>query len=353
MAHSPLSRKGAGFAGLRIGLTYDLRDHYLSLGYSEEETAELDSSVTVEALADALSTLGYLPDFIGNADELARRLTGGERWDLVFNIAEGLHGPGREALVPALLDAYRIPYTFSDPCVMALSLHKGFTKSVLRDAGLHTAGFALVGEATDIRSVSLRYPLFAKPVAEGTGKGIDASSRITSPLELESRCTELLQHYRQPVLVEEYLPGREFTVALLGTGAATEVLGTLEITIRDRDEAAVYSYHNKENYEELVDYGMPDDEDSRKAEELALDAWRVLGCRDAGRVDLRLDAQGRPAIIELNPLAGLHPIRSDLPIIATRKGMSYQELVRRIVESASQRIEPQVRRAQRLNAAAE
>ncbi|MBN1687107.1 MAG: ATP-grasp domain-containing protein [Spirochaetales bacterium] len=322
---------------LRVGLTYDLRDHYLALGYSEEDTAELDSRVTIDALAGALTELGYAPELIGNADELIRRLGAGERWDMVFNIAEGVAGLGREALVPALLDSYGIPYTFSDPCVMAVSLHKGFTKNILRDAGLRTPDFVLVREHDDINLVDLTYPLFAKPVAEGTGKGIDGSSRITSFKELQHRCDELLERYKQPVLVEEYLPGRELTVAILGSGADAEVLGTLEIIIREQGEQGAYSFVNKENWHELVEYRFPEDRTAREAEELSLRAWRVLGCRDAGRVDIRLDPQGRPAIMEVNPLAGVNPGHSDLPMIATAKGMSFTVLVEKIMTSARRR----------------
>jgi D-alanine-D-alanine ligase len=324
---------------MKIALTYDLRNHYLELGYTEEQTAEFDSPATIEAIAAALSELGHTPVRIGHVQELTRRLAAGERWDLVFNIAEGLHGLGREALIPALLDAYRIPYTFSDPCVMAVSLHKGFTKSILRDAGLHTPDFALVGEAADIDSVDLPYPLFAKPVAEGTGKGITGASRIETPLELELCCRELLARYRQPVLVEGYLPGREFTVGILGTGSRASVLGTLEVIIREQGEPGVYTYLNKERCEELVEYRFVRGTAIRAVEDLALRAWRVLGCRDAGRIDIRLDADGVPAILELNPLAGLHPTHSDLPMIATAVGMEYRELIDRIVCSARGRVE--------------
>ena len=324
---------------MKIALTYDLRNHYLELGYTEEQTAEFDSPATIEAIAAALSELGHTPVRIGHVQELTRRLAAGERWDLVFNIAEGLHGLGREALIPALLDAYRIPYTFSDPCVMAVSLHKGFTKSILRDAGLHTPDFALVGEAADIDSVDLPYPLFAKPVAEGTGKGITGASRIETPLELELCCRELLARYRQPVLVERYLPGREFTVGILGTGSRASVLGTLEVIIREQGEPGVYTYLNKERCEELVEYRFVRGTAIRAVEDLALRAWRVLGCRDAGRIDIRLDADGVPAILELNPLAGLHPTHSDLPMIATAVGMEYRELIDRIVCSARGRME--------------
>jgi D-alanine-D-alanine ligase len=324
---------------MKIALTYDLRSHYLELGYSEEQTAEFDSPATIQAISAALSQLGHIPVQIGHAQELTRRLAAGERWDLVFNIAEGLYGLGREALIPALLDAYRIAYTFSDPCVMAVSLHKGFTKSILRDAGLSTPDFVLVREAADIDSVNLNYPLFAKPVAEGTGKGITGASRIQAPLELELCCRDLLARYRQPVLVERYLPGREFTVGVLGTGSRAAVLGTLEVIIREQGEAGVYTYLNKEKCEELVEYRFVAGTADRAVEDLALQAWQILGCRDAGRIDIRLDADGVPAILEVNPLAGLHPTHSDLPMIAAAVGMGYRELIGRIVRSAQERVE--------------
>jgi len=340
---------------MKIALTYDLRSHYLELGLTEEQCAEFDSPATINAITEALCELGHVPVQIGHARELTRRLAAGERWDLVFNIAEGLYGLGREALIPALLDAYRLPYTFSDPCVMAVCLHKGFTKGILRDAGLSTPDFALVREAGDIDSVHLAYPLFAKPVAEGTGKGITEASRITDPSDLRQSCLELLEKHGQPVLVERYLPGREFTVGILGTGARASVLGTLEVIIREQGEAGVYTYLNKERCEELVEYRFATGEAGgtvlrdkvmgdmsvRPVEELALKTWRLLGCRDAGRVDIRLEADGTPAILEVNPLAGLHPSHSDLPMIATAAGMSYRQLIDRILASALGRVEDQ------------
>jgi D-alanine-D-alanine ligase len=322
---------------MKIALTYDLRSRYLELGLSEEQTAEFDSPVTIQAISASLCELGHVPVQIGHAQELINRLAAGERWDLVFNIAEGLYGLGREALIPALLDAYRIPYTFSDPCVMAVSLHKGFTKSILRDGGLSTPSFALIREAGDIESVDLPYPLFAKPLAEGTGKGITEESRIRDPSGLRRRCLELLEQYGQPVLVERYLPGREFTVGILGTGGRASVLGTLEVVIRENGDAGVYSYRNKESCEELVECRVVSGQAVRPVEALALRAWRLLGCRDAGRIDIRLDEQDEPSILEVNPLAGLHPTHSDLPMIATAVGMEYRELIDRIVRSALER----------------
>jgi D-alanine-D-alanine ligase len=323
--------------GIKIGLTYDLRSWYLSRGYSEEETAEFDRESTIDGISSALVQLGHEPERIGALTQLVPRLAAGERWELVFNIAEGMYGFGRESQIPALLEAYRIPYTFSDPVVLGICLHKGWAKRVLRDLGLPTPEFAVVAGLEDIARVDLPYPLFAKPIAEGTGKGVTPASKVRGPAELEQRCRELLAAFRQPVLVERFLPGREYTVGIIGTGGEARAVGTLDVLLRMQAEAEVYSYVNKENSEELVDYRLVKDEQALRAEQTALAAWRGLGCRDAGRVDLRADERGVPNIMELNPLAGLHPEHSDLPIVCGLAGVSYVELIRRIVDSALRR----------------
>jgi D-alanine-D-alanine ligase len=333
---------------MHIGLTYDLRDEYIAAGYSEEETAEFDRESTIEAIDAALVQLGHRTSRIGHAKQLIDKLAAGERWDLVFNICEGMHGLGREAQVPAILDVYNIPYTFADPLVMSVCLHKGLTKMVVRDAHLATPKFLVVERSEDLTrwlrsdnaATKLAYPLFAKPVAEGTGKGVTPASRVADPSQLVSTCQMLLERFQQPVLVEEFLPGREFTVGLVGTGSDAAVLGTLEIVLLAGAEADVYSYVNKEKCEELVQYLLvrPTDPQVAEAEALALAAWRALGCRDGGRIDVRCDAEGHPQFIEANPLAGLHPAHSDLPMIATAVGMSYEKLLKRLVNSAKTRV---------------
>ena len=329
-----------------VGLTYDLRADYLAAGYGEEETAEFDRLDTIEALESALRELGHETDRIGNAWRLVERLAAKDRWDLVFNIAEGLRGPAREAQVPVLLDLYGIPYTFSDPAVMTLALDKGLTKAVVRGADLPTPDFAVVRHLEDLDHVRLLFPVFAKPVAEGTGKGVTAASKIADAAALRRSCAALLERYCQPVLVETFLPGREFTVGILGTGRDAEVVGTLEVVLLPGAETDVYSYINKERCEELIEYrlcraddheyAVPDAE-ARRAEAVALAAYRAMNCRDAGRVDLRSDAAGQPQFIEINPLAGIHPAHSDLPILCTKVGIPYTQLIARIVESASRR----------------
>ncbi|MCK9230183.1 MAG: ATP-grasp domain-containing protein [Syntrophales bacterium] len=324
---------------MRIGMTYDRIDDYLSTGYSREAVAEFDSKETIDAIAGALHELGHEPIAIGNVRALTARLATGDRWDLVFNIAEGLKGFGRESQVPALLEAYDIPYTFSDPLTLALSLHKGMAKHVLRDLHIPTPDFAVVKDTEDMEHISLPWPLFVKPVAEGTSKGIRESSRVTNRADLVAHCARIIGDFKQPALVETYLPGREFTVGILGTGKRAACLGVLEVLLRGNAEKGVYSFANKEHYKERVIYRLVRDRGALKAAETALAAWRGLGCRDAGRVDIREDEEGIPNVIELNPLAGLHPVNSDLSILASRTGMPYRSLIRAILDAALTRME--------------
>jgi D-alanine-D-alanine ligase len=320
---------------LKIALVYDLRDDYLAQGLSHEQVAEFDSPATIEALAGAIGRLGHSVEKVGNGLELTRRLVAGDRWDLVFNIAEGMGGRSREAQVPAVLELFGLRYTFSDPLVCAITLDKPMTKRVLLSAGLPTPRFAVAEQMEDLRDLDLEFPLFVKPAHEGTGKGIDADSQVRSPGQLQACCLRIWQRFRQPVLIEEYLPGREFTSAVLGTGRDAYALGTMEIRVRPDAPQKDYGFQAKEQCEQFVDYLPVPQRDLRaQLEELALKVHRLLGCRDASRVDIRLDNSGRPSILEINPLPGLHPTHSDLPMIASYQGLCYDDLIGRIIESA-------------------
>jgi D-alanine-D-alanine ligase len=326
---------------MHIGFTYDLRNDYLAAGYGEEETAEFDQPATIEAIDDALQSLGHKTDRIGHARNLVERLSRGDRWELVFNICEGLRGQARESQVPAILDVYDIPYTFADPAVLAICLDKALTKTVLRAAGLPTPDWRVVRQCDDLDRFDLPFPVIAKPLCEGTGKGIDAASRVATRNQLRAICERLLTSFNQPVLVERFLPGREFTVGILGTASEAEVVGALEVCLRSNAEPDVYSYTNKENSEQLVDCCLvdaSDDEQVGAAERIALAAWRAVGGRDGGRIDMRCDENGRPQLMEVNPLAGLHPTHSDLPMLWSAVGREYVELIGRIVDSARSRI---------------
>jgi D-alanine-D-alanine ligase len=319
---------------MNIALSYDLRQDYLDRGLSAEQSAEFDQEETIGALESTLGELGYPTERIGDLDQLVRRLAVGQRWDLVFNLAEGLHGFGREAQVPALLDAYRIPYVFSDPLVLALTLHKGMTKHVVRDLGIPTPDFVCVHDISDVAKVDLPPPLFVKPVAEGTGKGIDPESLVERPAELERVVRRLLARYPEGVLIEEFMPGRELTAGVLGTGTAARVLGTMEVRLTEPARHAHYGYDTKAHYHGKVVYELVTGELARASEDLALRVWRGLGCRDGGRLDFRMNSRGELRFLEVNPLAGLNPVHSDLPILAGLAGLPYRELIASMVASA-------------------
>ncbi|MBI9112175.1 D-alanine--D-alanine ligase [Maridesulfovibrio ferrireducens] len=319
---------------MKIGMTYDLKDDYLKRGLSYEEAAEFDSEVTIAGIENVLKKSGHTVDRIGNITDLVSRLASGGTWDMVFNIAEGLKGLGREAQVPALLDAWGIPYTFSGPELMSLTLHKAMTNAVVRSLGVATADNFLVRNVEEISLVNLPFPLFAKPVAEGTSKGISSRSLLHNKAGLRSICTELLENFKQPVLVETFLPGREFTVGLLGSGSDSRIAGVIEVAAVGKGDSSAYTYENKQEWKDRVSYELVDDEAAMSAASLAIKAWRGMGCLDAGRVDVRLGRDGAPRFIEVNPLPGLNPESSDLPILWALGGGKYESLIKEILHSA-------------------
>lgn len=323
---------------MKIGITYDLRQDYLEMGYNEEETAEFDKESTIEGIENAIKAIGYEPERIGNIKKLVNSLAIGKRWDLVFNISEGLYGSARESQVTALLDAYRIPYVFSDTLTLAVTLNKGLTKTIIKASGLPTPDFFVLDNIENIFKVNLPYPLFAKPIAEGTGKGITGSSKIMSFPQLKTVCEKLLDKYNQPVLIETFLPGEEYTIGIVGTGKDSKAVGALQILLNSNAEPDVYSYENKENYIDKVEYILSSSVNAQKCKELAIAAWKTLKCYDGGRIDIRLDAEGVPNFIEVNPLAGLNPETSDLPIMCKKAGIAYNDLISDIIKSALKRI---------------
>jgi D-alanine-D-alanine ligase len=320
---------------MKIGLTYDLRSWYLDRGYSMEETAEFDKQETVDALADSLKIMGHETELIGNAFQLIEALAAGKRWEMVFNIAEGLYGDGRESVVPAILDQYRIPYVFSGPVIMGISLNKHLAKLVVAEAGVPVSPGFLVTDMKDLAELKLIYPLFVKPVSEGTGKGITDKSLVKNITELSSMVEWILKEFNQPALAEEYLPGREFTVGVIGHGDNTVAIGGMEVITADN---LPYSVHVKENYHDYCKYEPLSPDIAEECKSVAVKAWKALDAVDGGRVDVKADRNGRICFIEANPLAGLNPVHSDLPILARMYNIDYQKLLEMIMASAIKRI---------------
>lgn len=316
---------------MKIGIVADIAEDYHAAGYSEEQTAEFDRRDTIDAIATSIKKMRYNAEYIGNAFVLMNRLLKGERWDLIFNISEGLYGFGRESLVPTILDQYKIPYTFSSPDILAVTLQKQLAKDIMIAHNIPTPKYYVVKSISDLDKVDLPFPLFTKPLAEGTSKGIYEDSIVYNSLQLKNNYENLLWNFRQPVLVEQYIDGPEFTVGIL----KNVPIGALEITYHDKDK--VYSYKNKQDCEIYTRYTKAEGDLANEACKMAKKVWDVFGCFDAGRVDVRFDTSNNIYVLELNPLAGLHPEHSDLPILCKMCDISYDTLIKQIIDSCCSR----------------
>jgi D-alanine-D-alanine ligase len=316
---------------------------------SSDEFAEWDSKATIDAVAGALSALGEVIRL--EADEDFPERLREARPDIVFNIAEGRYGVNREAHVPAICEFYGIPYSGSDPLTLSLCLDKARAKQTLAWHQIPTARFAVVSEMPDIARASkaLPLPLFVKPIHEGSSKGITERNFCRTRAELEAQVEFLLTTYDQPVIVEEYLPGAEFTCAVLGNGKSAEVLPIVGMNFASLPEGAlpIYGFEAKWIWDRpenpLQMFECPANIDAalaRAIERVTLDAYRVLGCRDWSRIDVRLNAAGEPNVVEVNPLPGILPDPADnscFPKAARAAGMSYDELIRSCLRLAASR----------------
>ncbi len=334
---------------------------------TSDEFAEWDSVSTIDAVADALGDLGDVVRLEATAD--FPHALRDARPDIVFNIAEGLRGVNREAHVPAICEFFGVRYSGSDPLTLSLCLDKARTKEILAYHGVPTAAFALVSTTEEIpalrsriRSVHhltpahvvpserpLHLPLFVKPVHEGSSKGITEKNLCRSLQELEQQIDFLLETYCQPVLVEEFLPGDEFTCAILGNGADATVLPLVGMNFAALPDGAlpIYGFEAKwlwdrpENPLEIFSCPAPVSDVKRRAiESVVLRAYRVLGCRDWSRIDVRFDAGGTPNVVEVNPLPGILPNPEDnscFPKAARAAGLSYDELIQSCLRHAAER----------------
>lgn len=328
-------------------------------GIPLDQWDDLDGLASITGIVAALRAAGHTADYLEASltppHDLVRQLQTFQP-DLCFNIAEGHFGDGRESLIPAILDHLRIPYTGSSPATLALTLNKPLCKRLLLQAGLPTPAFVVFDDARQVAANALHaqpdadspltFPLIAKPSREGTSMGITRDSVVHDLSGLRARVADLLARYQQPVLVEEFIPGREVMVGLVGNPSQTSdiplsVLPTLEVDFSayPGNVHQLYTNSMKTDGATSFRYMCP----ARLAahtqaalEQLAVRAFQTLGCRDMARVDFRLDArhQDRPTILEVNPLPGLTPDISDLCLQATAAGWTYAQLIEQIVRAA-------------------
>ncbi|KAJ5592417.1 ATP-grasp fold subdomain 1 [Penicillium hordei] len=331
---------------LVIPFFYESFSLYRSRGYSVEDCIELDKDETIDAITQSLRKNGFEVVPVGDMKELVHCIARGEheKWDLAFSISEGMHGVGREAQIPGLLEAYQIPHVFSDAATLSLCLDKGKTKMVLEHMGIPTAPFAVVPPSWSIeKGISQileqsrhtadlkQMPLFIKPACEGSSKGIYSFSKVESIEDLEQGVQKLQTRFPgQSILIEKYLAGREYTTSILGSGDSARVIGTVhhdwrgvapppgtetDYSAKSQSDVGFYNFHNKNKLlEDPVDR-MADKEDSSEVQEverLALETWRKLECCDVGRVDVRCGLDGRPYVLEVSGLYMMHWITSSM-----------------------------------------
>jgi D-alanine-D-alanine ligase len=344
---------------LRIGLVYNLKYHVpVGSEAPPDALAEYDSEETVQALGESLQGEGHQVIRLEADDTLMDALRQ-VKPDICFNIAEGLRGDARESQVPALLEMLGIPYTGSKVLTHAISLDKAMTKRIWKERELPTAPFQVFRRGSEMLSEQLGFPLFVKPVREGSGMGINGQSVVHDEEALRRQVQWIVETYRQPALVEQLLPGREFTVGLIGNplepgevrrsdvydARGYHFFPPLEIDARVGVGKGLYntaakSYKPGEEGAPL--YLCPADIPAALEAEmkgLALAAFEAIDALDVGRVDFRLGSDGRPYLIEINTLPGLNPVVSDLCIMAHAEGMAYADLINEILALALARYE--------------
>src|SRR3954471_18871327 len=320
---------------IRVGFTYNVKR-----SHDGDDEAEWDPPETIIAIANALARQGHIVVHLKATPDLPRVLAEADV-DLIFNIAEGVEGRNREAQVPALCELLGVPYTGSDSATLAIALDKALCKKVLMQHDILTPKFQVMESARERLSPEMRFPMIVKPNAEGSSKGIGSTSVVDTEDELRAAVKVCVERYRQPALVEEYIAGREFTVGLLGD-KRPRVLPPMEIKFKNKDNARpVYDYGVKQEWEEHVYYECPaklSETELKAMEKIARATFWALDCRDVARVDLRMDADGRIYVLEVNPLPGLTPGYSDLVLIAQASGLEYDQLIAEIMVGGLRRM---------------
>lgn len=322
---------------LTVGIAYNLK-RGISSG-AEDMEAEYDSLDTVRAIRDVFESAGYGAELLEADADFAEKIKN-TKAGLVFNIAEGRNGRGREAQAPAILSFLGIPFSGSDETTLGIALDKAMTKRCLTSFGVKTPAWQLIKSLQSGLDPSLRFPLIVKPNSEGSGKGITDLAVARDETQLRGLLERNFRLYGEPMLIEEYIAGREFTVGLLGNGGGLQVFEPMEIVYRSHEQDNIYSYRVKKDYKSYVDYRCPADipaDVSRNMKETAALVFDALECRDFARIDFRLSEDGTPYFIEINPLPGLAPGYSDYPMLAGFCGMDYRTLILKVLENALRR----------------
>ena len=326
-----------------IGITYDLKSDWQGAHNDPiDAAAELDGNKTIECLKAALESAGHKIILIGGARQLIDRLTGNDfKVDIIFNISEGFKGRNRESQVPAILDLYNIPFVGADALTLGVTLDKVVAKKCFIADGIPTARYFKAGLEDDLFELNtIGFPLFVKTLHEGTSKGITQSSRVENFQQLKVQVERICCDYNQPALVEEFIKGTEFTVAVIGNNPP-KPMPVVQYAIAGSTDLGNEFYSYRHVAEKLVEHICPapiDEKLALRLQELAVRAYKSVDCRDFGRVDFRVDEAGNPYVLEINPLPNLNP--DDVFVLFGRVlKMSYHQIINKIMDEALMRLE--------------
>ncbi|MDP2938630.1 MAG: ATP-grasp domain-containing protein [Candidatus Omnitrophota bacterium] len=325
--------------GKVVGLTFDLKtDYKFKQGDPRDANAEFDSPSTIGVIAKAIERGGHKVIKIGNVHNLLDKLDE-LKVDIVFNISEGLYGRNRESQVPVILEMKGIPYVGSDGLTLALTLDKLLTKKIFLAEKIPTPRFMEAKDGDTLDDLDhLKFPLIVKPRYEGSSKGLSDASRVENMDDFKKQVDFIVNTYHQPALVEEFISGSEYTVAIIGN-EEPQVLPVVQIKIDGKLKLEDRFYTFARIHSRRLEYVCPariSKELNTIIQELALKSYQVLECRDLGRVDFRVDNSGRPFVLEVNPLPSLSSADVLNPI-AKQMDKTYEELINRILNSALER----------------
>jgi len=319
-----------------VGLTYDLKtDYKFKEGDPLDANAEFDHPTTIDVIGKAIAANGFKVKKIGNAVDLLEKMDN-LGVDIVFNISEGLTGRNRESQVPILLEMAGVPFVGADALTLGLTLDKVMAKKIFIAEGIPTPRFFEVNSAETLVSHDhCKFPLIVKPRFEGSSKGLSESSRVENTDELRKQVDFITRTYKQPALVEEFISGQEFTVAIVGN-ENPEIMPVVQIKIDGKlklnDKFYTFARITSDRLEYICPAKITQDL-KKKLDDLALRVYRSVECRDFGRVDFRVDNDGRPYVLEINPLPSLST-EDVFMLIAKNIGITYEQMLGKILNSA-------------------
>ena len=328
---------------MRVGLAYDLKQTVKVENLAPDDALEeYDSPTTIEYIRKAIEGAGHTTVKLGGGREFLENVLR-EPVDIIFNIAEGRgNHRSREAQVPSVLEMLDIPYTGSDPECLAVSLDKPLTKSLAKLAGVRTPEWLEIKNEAELESVdwhNFPFPAIVKPIWEGSSKGVHNNSLVDNALQAKAIVKELLDTYSQPVMMEQFIDGDEITVGIIGNQPNEKIVGMMKIIPREQKSRFVYSVEVKRDWRNLVDYEAPasiSENTRQQIERDTLTTFRILSCRDFARVDFRVDKNGIPYMLEINPLPGLGDY-SDLILMAQRVGLTHEGIIVAALNAALER----------------